>query len=607
MNKINDIGHAALLAEAFAQQCVAWAKKTRQDPKPDNAALAPLAALARRLVLATQDGHVCLELSPQELHHANAEMGADDTSLRDTLLQTGVVANAANANGQPLILDGHRLYLARHYQAEQQLALRLTTLAASGRLCIISGGPGTGKTTTVARLLGRLLRQQPHLQIALAAPTGKAAARMMEALLSRAADLPAAIQERLPTQASTLHRLLGWHPKKAHAKHPAGNPLWLDLLIVDEASMLDLALATQLLDALASHTTLLLLGDKDQLAAVEAGAVFAEISAQPAHLPKDNDELDQTLDHCLSVLRGALERSSAELSTPPRNLSDRVIWLQTSHRFKADSTLGKLAAAVRDGQADNALSTLATFSATKSPGPSTQYQWLNDSENTLTTRAQKALLDGFQPYRFALAEWVSGQPEQRQLGISSLFAAFDRFRILAATHNGQRGTIALNQFLLPALREWTAGDTAPALRASHPSDHILGRPILILENAPATGLFNGDIGLLLPNENNTLCAYFPATTAENAGFRCLPIAVLPPHETAFALSIHKSQGSEFDNIALVFPQDFLPVLTRELLYTGLTRARHGVTVIASEQRLRDAIASPTRRDSGLAARLWQEN
>lgn len=602
MNKSLESHGVALLADAFAQQCVSWAKNAVQE-RGSEPSFALLATLARRLIFATHEGHVCLDLTKAlstdlALKHV---LGPDDSALCEILLSSGVIATPTTARGHPLILEGHRLYLARHYVAENMLALRLTELSASGRLCVISGGPGTGKTTTIARLLGRLINQAPNLHVVLAAPTGKAAARMMEALLARSASLSHEARACLPKQATTLHRLLGIQPNKPQPLHRPDNPLWLDLLIVDEASMLNLTLATQLLNALPPHAAVILLGDKDQLAAVEAGAVFAEISANAVHAPTDEVALDHVLDSCLSRL---LDPSLPSIHHA-RGLSEGVIWLRTSYRFKSDSALGRLAAAVRDGDIETTLSHLSMMSSAHISAYTENRQgqqtgecfWINDPEDSLSSVTQDILIAGFSGYRTALMRWLEGCCAADE--VAGLFSAFDQFRILAATHQGPRGTRALNLLLINALQRWVGMVGAI-------EKNTLGRPILILENAPTLGLFNGDTGLLLPSPEGEVGAYFSDNRAGRRGFRVLPLSLLPRHETAFALSVHKSQGSEFDRVALLFPQAPSPVLTRELLYTGLTRARHGVTVIASEQRLCDAIASPTRRDSGLAARLWQE-
>lgn len=632
------------LAEVFARQCRSWMQAGAVGDEGQGA----LSALAGALIEATEAGHVCLDLRALGEGFDLVALPQDPRAWR----QTGIVRLPEDAPGCPLVLDGHRLYLARHYRAEVNTAHRLSAMARAGRLCIISGGPGTGKTTTVARLLGRWLAQQASTRIVLAAPTGKAAARMMQALRTRADQWPKTLRERLPEAALTIHRLLGWNPRTGQPRHDASHPLWLDVLIVDEASMLDQTLAAALLDALPTQARLILLGDKDQLAAVEAGAVFAELSEIPGCLPADSVALDAWLDGILDLGMTAETRqqvASARLAAkaaahkaaqrrvrrlerlagrqgelfadlperpvepvpevssvvgeaiPPvgeRGLPDCVVWLEHSYRFVADSALGRVAAAVRDGDVARALHTLRQASHQ----PDQACAWLDESH--LSAKARAWLLSGYQPYWQALSEHLR-QGEQGRAGAMALLEVFDRFRVLAAVHRGPRGVSALNHLLDGARQSHLLAAGLGEAAA------LAGRPVLILENHPATGLFNGDVGLVLPLSNDDaeivlpgaggLFACFPALSAE--GIRKVPLAALPHHDLGFVLTVHKSQGSEFDRVALVLPDEESPVLTRELVYTALTRARQGLAVLASADVLAAAIARPTSRDSALGERL----
>ncbi|MGE5386398.1 MAG: exodeoxyribonuclease V subunit alpha [Betaproteobacteria bacterium] len=508
---------APLLADAFADQCRRWAA----DASP--AALRALESAARAIATAAAAGHVCVDLeSLPDIDHAQ-------------LLESGIVG--APGAGRPLVLDGNRLYLARHDDYERRLAANLVARLKTGRLCIVAGGPGTGKTTRVARLLGERLEQNPDLRIGLAAPTGKAAARMMESLRARAADLPPAVAARLPDEAATVHRLLGIAPGRVRR---LSDPLALDVLVVDEASMLDLALAARLVDALPAEAELILLGDRDQLAAVESGAVFAELT-----LPDEDNPL-----------------------TP------LITRLSQSYRFGSETALGRLAAAVRDNRPKAAVAEL---------GADASVTLLADAATAPTATTWQRLIDGYRDYFAAIAAF-DGDPRP-------VFEAFGRFRILSPLRIGPRGVEALNT----GLDRHAAAEAATAQGAWY-----TGRPIMILANDPATRLFNGDIGIVLPHGDG-LCACF----AEGADFRRLPLARLPAHESAFALTVHKSQGSEFDRIAFLLPSQELPLLTRELAYTAITRARHGIDLIGDPALLECAIGRPTIRYSGLAARLGQ--
>lgn len=501
------------LADAFADQCRRWAAGAPP------AALRALELAARAVAAAAAEGHVCLRL--EEL---------PDTVSAADLLATGVVG--APGAGRPLVLDGDRLYLARHDDYERRLAASLAARFRAGRLSIVAGGPGTGKTTRVAQMLGERLARQPELRIGLAAPTGKAAARMMESLQARAGDLPSDLAARLPREASTVHRLLGLSPGRQARRRP---PPALDLLVVDEASMLDLALATRLVEALPAPAELILLGDRDQLAAVESGAVFAELTHDRADNP----------------------------------LAPVILRLTHSHRFGADTALGRLAGAVRDGRPEDAMAALAGGDdVTVLPAPP-------------AAASAPGLVAGYADYFAALAAF-NGDP-------APVFAAFAGFRVLSPLRGGPRGVEAINA----ALDRHAAGHAS----AAH-GPWYAGRPIMVLANDPATRLFNGDIGIVLP-EAGGLCACFP----EGAGFRRLPLARLPAHESAFALTVHKSQGSEFERVAFVLPADDLPLMTRELAYTAITRARRGLQIVGEPALLALAIGRPTVRHSGLADRL----
>lgn len=589
-----------LLALAFADQCRRWSRQLGAPAEAVQAAWAGGKAVAE----AVAESHVCLSL----------ESGPLPFDLE--ALRASGVAGLPGA-GTPLILDGSaRLYLARYFDAEARLARALlqlhhslppppgaaaktllhflfpasragepdwqqlaVALALCRRFTVISGGPGTGKTTTVARLLACLLAEMPDCRIGLAAPTGKAAARLQESLQARAADLPPDIAARLPQGASTLHRLLGLGIDGQAPRYHRDNPLALDLLVVDEASMLDLTLALQVVEALPPQARLILLGDKDQLKAVEAGAVFAALSASPALSPATCAQLAELTGWPASALPQAEQ---------PGPLDDAVVWLSRSHRFAADSALGRLAAALVRGQAAPAMACLQDGGE--------ELALVEASGSGLSPQEFQQLEAGYAPYRQALQQWQAGERD-----LAPLFAAFDRYRILCATRRGERGVEALNERLCASLR--TPGSSAHA----GPSAPFPGQPLMILRNDPATQLFNGDIGIALEDEEG-LGVYFPDGAGVGAGagaksYRRLAPTRLPLWETAFALTVHKSQGSEFAAVALVLPAQDSPLLTRELIYTAVTRARTKVQVLARAELLQQAIVRQVRREGGLGERL----
>jgi exodeoxyribonuclease V alpha subunit len=594
------------LADGLAVQFERWALALGADP-----ALAQrVARVGHAVSRATREGHVCVQLAEA--------WGPEDPPLRRELLASGVVGTPADPGARPLIVDDEgRVYLHRQFDLERRLARRLVqaarpvdgalgggvreqlaslfaanrrpgdgavdwqqvgaALALRQRLAVISGGPGTGKTTTVVNLLGCLLAEDPGCRIALAAPTGKAAARLAEAIRERALHLPEDLRGRLPQAASTVHRLLGVTP--TGFVHHAGRPLAIDALVVDEASMLDLALATQLLEAVPAHARIVLLGDQHQLAAVEAGAVFAELGADPTLSDAGRADLEAAC---------GLPPGRLQPPTPlqPGVLHDSVVWFERNFRFAADSAIGRLAGQIKVGRRDETLATLRDADGD-------ELRWWNDAGAQPAPAVRAHIDHGYAAYLDA----VRRDPQDA----AALAQAFGAFRVLCARREGPRGMAAVN-----AQMDLRARQVLAPLLARHPSPPgsaaYPGRPVMVLRNQPLLQLFNGDIGFTLPpgdGDEGPVVA-FPLA---DGGMRRVPALRLPEHQSAWAMTVHKSQGSEFDAVLVLLPEARSPVLTRELLYTAVTRARRRVAIAGSAAVVAAAIDTPTRRHSGLTARL----
>ncbi|MBW6520854.1 MAG: exodeoxyribonuclease V subunit alpha [Desulfoarculaceae bacterium] len=541
--------------------------------------------LINRLSAALADGHSCLPLTSEE----EQLLSGIDTALISREITT------------PLVLWHNRLYLQRYFRYELRLAGQIKAMAQAhyavpecraeldacfGQmpetdaeidwqrlaaemalkrpLALISGGPGTGKTSTVARILGLLLLTLgPDLQIALAAPTGKAAMRLRESIAASLASLPFSdmIKGKIPTSASTLHRLLGVRHHSPCFRHTHANPLPWDVVVVDEASMVDLAMMSKLVDALKPGARLILLGDKDQLASVESGAILAD---------------------CIQAL------------------PDNTVTLRKSYRFNQE--ISAFARAVNENDSAAA------------------WARLNDkSQETATVTLLHEPVTDFISARYSpyMRKAQALQSESND-DIRQLFQCFNQFRVLCATRRGPGGVEALNRQVeqnltaqgYPSLAGGRpssipgAGDTG----ASLPGAWYPGRPVMILNNDYNLNLFNGDIGICLPD----LAA---ATTKgpgpkfkiwferEDGSLKGYQPYRLPPCETVFAMTIHKGQGSEFGEVLVVLPTTDTPLLTRELIYTAITRAKTKVVIAGDQAIFNAAVNRSIHRSSGLHAML----
>ncbi|MFZ5493186.1 MAG: exodeoxyribonuclease V subunit alpha [Pseudomonadota bacterium] len=548
------------------------------------------------------DGHVCLPLARvagTALFDALPGLRWPAPALDDwcsALRRSGVVG--APGQIQPLILDdAGRLYLQRLWCDEDAVARdlaararpradvdpaalhgplralfagddpgsvgqrRAAAVAALHGLGILCGGPGTGKTHTVGRLLALLqsLSARP-LRLALAAPTGKAAQRLAESLRLAAAGLPDALA--LPASVPTLHRLLGIGAD-GRPRHDADRLLSCDLLLIDEASMVDLPLLAQTLRALPAEARLILLGDPNQLASVEAGVVLGELCAGGGVYSPDAAAR-------LAAATGDAPPVHSE-GEAPGGLADAVALLEHSYRFDGGGAIGRLAAAVRTGEAQDALTQLAH-------GGDVRFEPVSDAAQLAARLAD--VVDAHIAPRFDITDPAAA------------LASLGGFQVLTALREGPFGVSGVNAAIERLLRRRG--------RIRGQGAHYPGRPLLIGRNDYGLGLFNGDLGLLLTQPDGALRAWF----AGAAGVpRPLSPNRLPAHDAAYAVTVHKSQGSEFNRVLLILPPQPNPLLTRELIYTAVTRARQGVTVWGSEATLAAAIGRRVVRDSGLADRL----
>ncbi|MFP6560113.1 exodeoxyribonuclease V subunit alpha [Paraburkholderia sp. B3] len=603
-----------------------------------------------------------------ELPPSPAEILAGVTLAQwcEALGVAGVVDTEGVSGGDtPLVMTGTRLYLRRYWQYEQDVRVGIEkrlargaqleaalppgaartaldalfgprdgeqaarradwqklacALAARSAFSIVTGGPGTGKTTTVVRLLALLqtlalgAANARPLRIRLAAPTGKAAARLNESIAGAVERLPfaalpngEALRAAIPKVVATLHRVLGTRPGTRRFRHDAANPLPVDVLVIDEASMVDLEMMAAVLDALPPGARLILLGDKDQLASVEAGAVLGELCDRARE------------GHYTEATRTWLEAATGEridaamLDAQGLPLDQAVAMLRESHRFAADSGIGALAELVNVGDAVGVakvwsrgyadLARLAcstaddgSFAALIVDGLAGDRAAAPDARRRgyrryLETMCATQPAPGASPE--ALAQWAAG-----------VLKAHGEFQLLCALRRGAWGVEGLNRRVARLLQAQNLIDPR--------GDWYAGRPVLVTHNDYELGLMNGDIGiaLALPVEAGAqpvLRVAFPA--GDGAGsVKWVSPSRLQGVETVFALTVHKSQGSEFAHAALVLPDTYSPILTRELVYTGITRARTFFTLAVPEGRsvLERAVHAKVRRASGLLAGLARD-
>lgn len=592
---------------ALDQALARYLQHTQPSPNP----------LHTELVLRTSQqfgqGHACLELS----------------ALPDELAQSAASLPWITGPNSPLVLEGTRLYLRRNWRAEQciraSIAARLAlpcpvpphlrdaltqlfdgkanpaaphgsgapdwqqvacALAARQHVTLITGGPGTGKTTTVVRLLALLLATPttatPRLRIALAAPTGKAAARLSESIASAVQQLPEHLRQHMPTQAVTLHKLLQVRGNMAHDPVPE---LAVDLVVVDEASMIDLDMMARLLTAVPLGARLVLLGDKDQLASVEAGAVMGQLCAGAEQGGYSADTVAWVAQHTgADISAWAGEGTTA--------LAQQTVMLRFSRRFGHDSAIGRWATAVNAGQIAG-LQALWSHTPTwpahaQAPTPAdtpvnaiaavNSLQPTHPGDPMLGARVRQ----GWQQWLHEIRAMTCGACTDAQ-ALAAL-TAFGQFQVLCALREGPWGVDALNHRIATSL-------------GLAPEGWYAGRPVMVTRNDYDLQRMNGDVGLCLPHANGLRVA-FPDG---HGGIHWVLPSRLDAVDNVFAMTVHKSQGSEFDQVCLVLPDQAQAVLTRELLYTGITRAKSQLTLVVPRAHvLLQAAQTRVLRSGGLA-------
>jgi exodeoxyribonuclease V alpha subunit len=577
----------------------------------------------------TRNGHICIQLSDVAGRVVRRGDGGHDTvvcpeagSWRACLESADVVGRPGDY--RPMILDDKsRLYLYRYWKYEQSLIDRIRRRVTGPRsasilpgldavllkdglsrlflsepppgvdwravaavsavlnsFTVISGSPGTGKTTTVAKILALLLEQTEGkpLRIALAAPTGKAAVRLQEAV-GRAKEKLACsedIRSAIPDKTSTVHRLLGTIPRSPYFRHNAGNPLPYDVVVVDEASMIALPLFSKLVEAVRPEGKIIVLGDKDQLASVEAGAVLGDICGS------GNPNL---------FSRGFADRvceyTAMEIGSDPKlaagGLRDGIVSLEQNFRYGESSGIARLSKAVNNGDGIAAWDILR----------GTDYQDVRWAPLPQAGRLQGALQD-------TVGESLLDYYKAVEEGLEpfKIFERFETFRILCALRQGRYGVVGINDIVEDMLRRM---HLIPPETRYYP-----GKPVMVTRNDYQMALFNGDIGIMVrdPDAPEGLQVAFRDA---GGGIRIFHPLRLPEHETAYAMTVHKSQGSEYDRILILFPERDNPVLTRELIYTAVTRAKIQAELWSNEAVFRAAAARRIERTSGLRDALWGED
>ena len=460
-------------------------------------------------------------------------------------------------------------------------------VGSTSQLSIVTGGPGTGKTYTVAALLACVAMQhdsEKRPRIALAAPTGKAATRLTESIRDACTrmQVPEDVKAYLNLEAKTLHRLLAIVPGDVFPRYHRGRRLPYDMVVVDEASMVDLPMMSRLFDALHDHASIVLLGDKNQLSSVESGMVLGDICGT-----RNSTVFDSSLSQAIASVTGQSVPSSDDLAP----IANNIVYLTRSYRSKDNGGISALASSINAGNVKDTLACLqsAEYANVKLAAP-------GDFTELLGTEV-------LPHYRDLPRTALAADSDD----IGEALSVLGKVCVLCALRRGRYGADGVNETLKKLI-----GTSEPGYGVAQSGPQYAGRPIMIRENNVPMRLFNGDTGLVLrtQTDDNTgmLSVFFPGTAGDSdqSAYRSFATARMPQHDTAYAMTIHKSQGSEFDSVIVVLPEEDSPLLSRELLYTAVTRAKKNIVVVASESILATCVSRKAVRQSGLRGALWPQ-
>jgi exodeoxyribonuclease V alpha subunit len=584
-----------------------------------NDALAPYAYMVSKKLT---EGHICIALpldseSLPEFFTEGIERSGDDVAAGNNQFVCTYENDQYLPSKQPFVICNDRLYLQRYFAYETLILQRINSFliteaeafysrkqqlqahadfikalfapggqskenlpqsdwqlaaAMTGMLnnfTIITGGPGTGKTTTVAKILAILYKLNPDLKVVLAAPTGKASARIAESIKNAKLPVDEEISNRFKTlEPFTIHRLLKQIKDTPHFKHNHTNPINADVVIVDESSMIDVSLFAKLMDAIGPNTRLILLGDKDQLASVEAGSIFGDLCNAQSKLNLFSQEKLDLINQFISEPWQKIQQDNL-CNAASHPLSQHVIELRHSHRFSDEEGIGRISKAV----INNNVPVIESF---------------------FSPHADDKVLIDFAYDEKLLNEFVAGYASYiNEPDISLALKKMNDLKVLCAVREGSQGLHALNKRVEDQLTRLGY--------IKRTGEFYENRPIMVTANNYELGLFNGDVGIMRKNEQGIMMAWFEDSNGERR--QILP-GYIAAMETVFAMTIHKSQGSEFKHVLITLPQrENINILTRELLYTGITRAKEKVIIQASAEGILKAAEANLERVSGVSQRF----